>query len=185
MFRPPAGPGGPVAGHGEGIEMKRSDTPPADLVRRQADPVDPSFELAHSPFFWLSRVSGRYVQDMGAVLRRIGMDVPRWRVLMILHEHDPASVSTIADLAVIKLSTVTRIVQRMQAEGLVTCAPRVSDARVTDVSLTEAGARAVEQVRSQASRIFHQAFDSVTSEEIAGFLGLMRRLFDNLETPPR
>lgn len=165
--------------------MGRSDAPKDELVRRRADPVDPLFELAHSPFFWVSRVSGRYVLDMGAVLRRIGMDVPRWRVLMILHEHDPASVSTIADLAVIKLSTVTRIVQRMQAEGLVTCAPRPSDARVTEVSLTEAGAEAVERVRSQASRIFHQAFDSVSDAEISQFLDIMRRLFDNLETPPR
>jgi DNA-binding MarR family transcriptional regulator len=152
--------------------------------RRQADPADSLFELEHSPFYWLSRVSGRYVLDMGAALRRVGMDVPRWRVLMILHEHDPASVSTIADLAVIKLSTTTRIVQRMQAEGLVTCAPRPTDARVTEVRLTAAGSRAMEQVRGQASRIFRQAFDDISDKEMTVFIAVLQRLFDNLESPP-
>ena len=152
--------------------------------RRQADPADPLFELEHSPFYWLSRVSGRYVLDMGAALRRVGMDVPRWRVLMILHEHDPASVSTIADLAVIKLSTMTRIVQRMQAEGLVSCNPRASDARVTEVRLTPAGSHAMEQVRDQASRIFRHAFHDVSDKEMVVFIGVLQRLFDNLESPP-
>jgi DNA-binding MarR family transcriptional regulator len=152
--------------------------------RRLADPADPLFELEQSPFYWISRVSGRYVLDMGAALRRVGMDVPRWRVLMILHEHDPASVSTIADLAVIKLSTMTRIVQRMQVEGLVTCGPRSSDARVTEVRLTPAGSRAMEQVRDQASRVFRHAFHGVSDKELTGFLGVMQRLFDNLESPP-
>lgn len=165
--------------------MRRSKATSAEPIRSRADPADAAFLLAHSPFFWLSRVSGRYVLDMGAVLRRVGMDVPRWRVLMILHENDPASVSTIAELAVIKLSTVTRIVQRMQVEGLVSCAPRATDARVTEVSLTPAGAQAVERVRRQASRIFHQAFDTISDEEIAAFIDLLRRLFDNLEAPPR
>ena len=157
---------------------------PKTAPRRQADPADPAFELEHSPFYWLSRVSGRYVLDMGAALRRVGMDVPRWRVLMILHEHDPASVSTIADLAVIKLSTMTRIVQRMQVEGLVACAPRATDARVTEVRLTPAGSQAMEQVRGQASRIFRQAFHDIPDPDMTGFIAVMRRLFDNLESPP-
>jgi DNA-binding MarR family transcriptional regulator len=152
--------------------------------RRRADPADPLFELEHSPFYWISRVSGRYVLDMGEALRRVRMDVPRWRVLMILHEHDPASVSTIADLAVIKLSTMTRIVQRMQAEGLVTCAPRASDARVTEVRLTPAGSEAVERVRGQASRIVRHALHDVSDKELTAFIAVLRRLFDNLESPP-
>ena len=157
---------------------------PKPAPRRRADPADPSFELEHSPFYWISRVSGRYVLDMGAALRRVRMDVPRWRVLMILHEHNPASVSSIADLAVIKLSTMTRIIQRMQTEGLVTCNPRASDARVTEVRLTPAGSEAVEHVRGQASRIVGHALHDISDKELTTFIGVLRRLFDNLESPP-
>lgn len=148
-----------------------------------ADPGDPLFGLVHSPFYWVARLSGRYGLDMGAVLRPVGLDVPRWRVLMILREREPASISTIADLAAIKLSTVTRIVQRMQIEGLVACGARANDARVTGVRLTPAGVQAVENVRRQASAIFHQAFAGVSSPEITAFNILLQRLFDNLEAP--
>ncbi|HEX4179164.1 MAG TPA: MarR family winged helix-turn-helix transcriptional regulator [Caulobacteraceae bacterium] len=154
------------------------------VARRRADPADPSFELDYSPFYWLSRVSGRYVLAMGATLRRVRMDVPRWRVLMILHEHDPASVSMIAELAVIKLSTMTRIVQRMQVEGLVSCSPRPSDARVTEVRLTPSGSAAMEQVRGQASLIFRHAFHDISDKEMLAFIDVLQRLFENLESPP-
>ena len=164
--------------------MNKQVLGPKTAARRRADPADPTFELAHSPFYWLSRVSGRYVLDMGAALKRVRMDVPRWRVLMILHENDPASVSTIADLAVIKLSTMTRIVQRMQAEGLVSCAPRATDARVTEVRLTPAGSAAMERVRGQASRIFRHAFHDVSDKEMLVFIDVLQRLFENLESPP-
>jgi DNA-binding MarR family transcriptional regulator len=153
-------------------------------ARRRADPADPSFELRYSPFVWLSRVSGRYLLDMGQALRRVRMDVPRWRVLMILHENDPASVSTIAELAVIKLSTMTRIVQRMQVDGLVTCAPRATDARVTEVRLTPAGIEAMEQARAPTSRIFRHAFHDVSDADMAAFTRVLQKLFDNLESPP-
>ena len=82
------------------------------------DPLDGDFEMANWPFYWITRVSRRYTHDMEDVLKKIGMDVARWRVLMILNEINPASVSELADHAVIKLSTMTKTVIRMQADGL-------------------------------------------------------------------
>jgi MarR family transcriptional regulator, organic hydroperoxide resistance regulator len=154
------------------------------LVRRQADPADSEFELSLSPFFWLSRVSGRYILDLEAVFKPIEMDVPRWRVLMILMENNPASVSAIAELAVIKLSTMTRIIQRMQSDGLVTCAPRPTDARVTEVHLTATGRAGVGRVCEQASRVFHRAVHGVSDGELLVLLDLLRRLYENMGSSP-
>ena len=156
---------------------------PDDLPLRMADPADPLFALVHSPFYWVARVSGRHGLDMGAALRRVGLDVPRWRVLMILRERDSASISAIADEAVIKLSTVTRMVQRLRIEGLVVCSARASDARVTEVRLTPAGVDVLEEVRRQASAIFRQGLAGVSSQELSALISLLQRLFYNLETP--
>ena len=65
-----------------------------DALHR-ADPAGPNFKLADSPLYWLARVAGRYRLDMDMVLKPIGMDVPRWRVLAILTEHEPASVTEV------------------------------------------------------------------------------------------
>lgn len=148
------------------------------------DPLNGQFEMASWPFYWITRVSRRYTHDMEDVLKKIGMDVARWRVLMILNEINPASVSELADHAVIKLSTMTKTVIRMQAEGLVVTAPRQSDARVTEVSLTEAGRNTIGSVRRQASRVFLKAFQDFDAAEIRRLNETLKRVFANLEDFP-
>jgi len=136
------------------------------------------FSFRTWPFYWLTRANGRYLRNMEAALRPIGLDVPRWRVLMVLHEEGCASVSEIADHAISKLSTMTKIVQRMQADGLVTCRPRASDARVTEVLLTKAGQAAGERAWQAADRIYSQAFGSMRKGDVA----VLNRLLEQLAT---
>jgi DNA-binding MarR family transcriptional regulator len=150
-------------------------------LRRKADPVDPDFEIAGSPFYWLARVDGRYTLRMDAVLKRIGMDVPRWRVLMLLTEHSPASVSELAEHAIIRMSTMTKIVHRMKAEGYVGTRVSATDGRVTEVVLTPKGRQSVQQVRAQAGQIFQQAFHDLSDSQLAGLNEVLQHIFQNLE----
>ena len=149
-----------------------------------ADPALPGFRLDASPLYWLARVAGRYRLDMDLVLKPIGMDVPRWRVLAILAEHEPASITELCDHAVIRLSTMTRIVQRLADGGLVTTRPRRADGRVTEVLLTAAGRDAAVGVHRQASRIFRQGFEGFAAADVAVLNAMLRRLFDNFGQPP-
>jgi len=144
-----------------------------------ADPAHPDFVLDGSPLYWLARVAGRYRLDMERVLKPIGMDVPRWRVLAILSEHEPASISELCDHAVIRLSTMTRIVGRLVEAGLVTTRPRGSDARVTEVSLTDAGRTAAIDVHRLASRAFRHGFEDFSAGEVEQFNAMLKRLFAN------
>lgn len=153
-------------------------------AKRRGDPAYESFSIHDSPFYLISRVSGRYVLDMEAVLKPIGMDIPRWRTLMIVREREPSSVSEIAELAAIRLSTMTRVVQRLARQGLVRIEPRANDGRKTDVYLTAAGRAAVSQVRSIASRVYQSGFRDFTPAEIRTLNGLLARVFDNLAVVP-
>jgi MarR family transcriptional regulator, organic hydroperoxide resistance regulator len=151
---------------------------------RSADPAEPSFSILESPLYWVVRIDHRHVHELNAVLKRIGMDVPRWRVLMILTEFEPASVSLIAEHGVIKLFTMTKTVKRLEREGLVKTRQRASDARVTEVVLTEKGREAVTRVRAQASRIFHQAFDGIDATEMKYLNKVLKRISRNLDRTP-
>jgi DNA-binding MarR family transcriptional regulator len=148
---------------------------------RRADPVDPDFKIASSPFYWLARVDGRYTLAMDAVLKRIGMDVPRWRVLMLLTEHSPASVSELSEHAIIRLSTMTKIILRMKTEEYVDTRPSAADGRVTEVLLMPKGQQAVKHVRTQAGRIFQQAFRDLSASQLAGLNDVLRKVFHNLD----
>ena len=103
------------------------------------DPASPGFRVELSPFFQMNRTVGAYGLTMERALRAVGMDIPRWRVLMLAHERGPVSVGEIADGGVLKLSTATRVVQRLRDEGLVRLRRSSVDARVTEVQTTAAG----------------------------------------------
>jgi DNA-binding MarR family transcriptional regulator len=149
-------------------------------AKRRGNPANDDFELRHSPFFLLSRLSNRYVQNLDAVLKAIDMDVPGWRTLMIVAEHEPRSVSEIADLSAIRLSTMTRVVQRLIQQGLVRVQPRAEDARKTDVYLTPAGRAACKRVRVIASGVYERATSDFTDADITRFCDLLLRAYRNL-----
>lgn len=163
--------------------MARKTRKSADAKRR-GDPATADFLITDSPFYLIARTAGRYAMDLENALRTIDMDVPSWRALMIVHETNPSSVSEIADRAVIRLSTMTRVVQRLEKRGLVKLDVRATDARVTEVYLTPAGLRTVAQVRAIASRIYNIAFHDLSPAEIATLNTLLGRVFRNLAIQP-
>jgi len=140
------------------------------------------FKASEWPFFWMIRASSRYLQAADAVLKPIGLDVPRWRVLMSLYEKDTASVSELAERSVIRLNTMTKIVQRMQLDGLVTCRPRATDSRVTEVMLTEAGEAARKRARREVDRISGQVLEPLGERNIQTLNRLLQKVFDGFDT---
>ncbi len=163
--------------------MKRKSAIAYDAKTR-GDPEFARFRVEDSPFYLIARTNGRYVLDMERALKRIGMDLPRWRTLMLVHERNPSSISEIAERAVMRLSTMTKVAQRLEKEGLVKLATRKTDGRKTDVHITGKGEDGVVQVRRVASRIYGMAFHNFSADDVAALNELLRRVFNNLAPPP-
>lgn len=131
------------------------------------------------PFFWMTQAVGRYLQKLERALKQNGLDVSRWRVLMSVGDRT-IGVSEIAELAIVKLPTMMKIVQRMEAEGLVLCEARQSDARFTDVSLTAAGQDARRKAWAIANRLYESAFRDMPRGEQAKLNEMLRDVFGRL-----
>jgi MarR family transcriptional regulator, organic hydroperoxide resistance regulator len=149
-------------------------------MKQRADPLFGQFRLDDYPFYLVSQASDQYVRRMERVLKTIGMDLPSWRTLMLLNEKSPRSVSEIAGLAVIKVPTMMKALQRMQKKGLVTIARGRQDARVTEVHITDKGHEGVGRIRRIASRIYNQAFHHFTAAEIRDLNVTLVRILENL-----
>ncbi len=145
-------------------------------------PSIPTFRKEDWPFHWVTRTSGRYYQVIERVLKPLGLDVPEWRALNCLDEEIGVSVSEIADACIIKLNTTTKIIQRMQAEELVACAPRATDARVTEVRLTEKGRALATAARARTDALFTFAFEGIDRGEVAIMNRVLERLFERLDS---
>lgn len=135
----------------EGIEGKHGKAPAPD-----SDGTD--FDAREWPFFWLTHATGLYLNRLERGLKKVGLDIGRWRVLMCVPPGHALSVSEISELAIVKMPTMMKLIQRMEAEGLVLCAARETDGRVTEVSLTEAGLEARTRAWQTAGKIFARVF---------------------------
>lgn len=83
-----------------------------------------------------------------------------------------------------RLSTMTKVAQRLEKEGLVKLATCKTDGRKTDVHITAKGEDGVVQVRRVASRIYGMAFHNFSADDVAVLNELLRRVFNNLAPPP-
>lgn len=148
---------------------------------QSGNPGDTAFRVDRYPFYLLNRLVSRYNSIIDARLRAIGLDIPSWRVLMILGEKSPRGARGIAEAAVINLSTMTRIIQRMTAAGLVTTTPSPDDARVTSVMLAPAGDARLAEARQATAPIYAHLITGLRTEEFEQLIALLGRLHDNLE----
>jgi len=148
--------------------------------RPLGDPGTPHFQVSSYPFYLVNRLTSRYNQVIESRLKGIDLDIPSWRVLMVLGETNPRGVRDLADSAVIPLSTMTRIVQRMSAAGLVRSAVSAADARVTEVQLTALGEAKLAEAREVTSPIYHLVIGDMTAAEFENLIDLLDRLYRNL-----
>ena len=94
--------------------------------------------------FRLYTASRLITQAYHPLLQEIGLTYPQYLVMMVLWEQDAQPVNDIARRLYLETNTVTPLLKRMEAEGLVTRTKGKADARQVIVQLTGKG-RALEE----------------------------------------
>ena len=113
-------------------------------------PVDPlRFVDDYLPAL-LAQASQLISSEFHAVARKQGFSVAEWRVMATLAGGAPVSIGQLAQVTLIKQPTVTRLLDRMELQGLVARLPHDSDRRVTLVRITRKGGRTVEHLMGLA-----------------------------------
>ena len=153
-------------------------------LRERCDPGSRHFRLDDYPYYLMAVAIERYSSAIEAALQEFGMDRPSWRALMVLGERDPSGSSEIAEKTATKLSTMTRVLQRMELDGLVSRVPRPSDSRVTDVHMSERGKLVLARLKKIASGIFARSFDGVSDSDFDAFIGVLTRANTNMSRSP-
>lgn len=148
--------------------------------RKLADPGTAAFQVDKYPFYLLNRLVSRYNVVIESRLKAVDLDIPYWRVLMVLGQTSPLSVGQLADAAVIPFSTMTRIIQRMAAAGLIASKPLETDNRVVEVSLTARGRRKLRAARKITAPIYAKVIDGLSVEEFEALTSCLDRLYGNL-----
>ncbi|MBD0273334.1 MAG: MarR family transcriptional regulator [Acetobacteraceae bacterium] len=89
--------------------------------------------------YLLARVSHVLSSEFHQQLRRRGVGVPVWRVLASLSGSKGETVTGLAEVCLLQQPTMTKLLDRMVRDGLVTRSQDARDRRVVRVALTQRG----------------------------------------------
>jgi MarR family transcriptional regulator, organic hydroperoxide resistance regulator len=117
-------------------------------------------------------------------LRVHGMTVQRWRVLMALITRDGRTVSDLVEYTIIAQPVLSRIIDQMERDGLVTRRTARRDSRVIEVYLTPHGRKLYAEIAPVAARHAELTVKSLTAAQRKELLALLRIVTRNLTEAP-
>jgi DNA-binding MarR family transcriptional regulator len=112
---------------------------------------------------------------MGRLGARHGLSLTTVRLLGILWDRRPR-MSDLADHLGLEKQTLSGLIARAEQRGLVTRAPDPDDRRATNVVLTPAGVKVVEQLRAEGIRDLAPLLESLSAADRRTLQTLLKRL---------
>jgi MarR family transcriptional regulator, organic hydroperoxide resistance regulator len=109
-------------------------------------------------------------------LRPGGVPIEQYRILEVLDASEPAAMGEIAQQSLIEAPTLTKIVDRMVAEGLVYRAPDPNDRRRVLILATPAGKALFKRLRGVSTAQEQRIVDLLEGEKAAALRSLLKEL---------
>lgn len=144
--------------------------------------MDERFNLDNQLCFRLYTASRLITQAYHPLLSEHGLTYPQYLVLLVLWEKDEQPVNDIAKRLLLETNTVTPLLKRMEAEGIVTRSQGKKDARQTIVKLTKKGRDLQKKLTDVPETVGSAVLcESVTPETIPGLFGMLDDIINQLQ----
>ncbi len=131
--------------------------------------------------YLLNRAGARIAEAFGKEVRPLGATLQTWRVLAALRERDGRRMGDLSQTTSIEVSTLTRLVDSMEAKGLVARRHAAADARVVALHVTAAGRRLTQRLLPVAERYERVALQGFEAREAEALKAALRRLYANMD----
>ena len=161
-----------------------NDVPKGRVVADQLDMLSLGVPMDDFLPYLLNRITNRLNLNLLENLRPLKINVSRWRVLAVLHSRDGRSIGELATYTVMDQSTLSRVVDQMERDGLVERRRQAKDSRVVRVHILEAGNDTFNLILPIALRHMERALDDFSAEERRLILLLLHKMLDNIRTTP-
>lgn len=127
-----------------------------------------------------ARVHAHTVAATGVQISRTGL-----RFLSLVDDTGPASATTMAAVLDVSQPTASRVLQRLEDDGLVVRRASTSDGRVSHYLTTAKGRRALQRVHRYHVEQLASVLDDVDEQRRADIAGAVTELVDRLTAASR
>ncbi|WP_180024845.1 MarR family winged helix-turn-helix transcriptional regulator [Acinetobacter sp. YH1901134] len=134
--------------------------------------------LKNYPFFWISQVNGRYSQLIEKSIKKLGIDNTRRKIILSANALGQASITEIANLSTLKLTTATKAVYRLVEDDIVEVFSSDQDERISMVKLTEKGYSLVEQINQISQVTLSGILNAFDDQELSDLNAQLKKMFD-------
>ena len=141
-----------------------------------------AFLLDNQLCFRLYTASRLITQAYHPLLGEYGLTYPQYLVLLVLWEKDAHPVNDIAKRLLLETNTVTPLLKRMEAEGILTRTKGEKDARQMIVKLTKKGRELQNKLTDVPEAVGSAVLcESVTPETVPGLFKMLDDIIDQLK----
>jgi MarR family transcriptional regulator, lower aerobic nicotinate degradation pathway regulator len=151
------------------------------VARGGAAETLPAFELDSHIFYLFTQIFGRRNQQLSKQLTPLGITVPQWRILAVLHERPGCTMNELAEVTTVDRTTLTRALDRMVASGLAERHDDPQDRRSVRLWLTAPGKDMFRRVLPRVVQQNERAVRGFSAAELATFRAQLHRMVRNLD----
>lgn len=146
--------------------MSRPSKPPS-----APDPMTrPLFNPADWPIAWMARAERQHARNATALLAPLGIHHREFRLLALLGHAEQPTVGELAELAVLERPTVSKMLDRLEAEGWVRRGRSAQDGRHAKLALTAAGRAKLRTAAPIVEDLFRRYQQGTPADEQARFV---------------
>lgn len=138
------------------------------------------FDIDACLAFLTNKVSKKLADEFNDRLLPLGMTRVQWMAMYYLLKHGPLNQSELAEKMDVKNSTIARLADRMQKEGLIRREKDAADRRITYLNLTDKGATAIRVMLPAGQAMSDDIAAGITAEEFAVFKAVLDKMLQNI-----
>lgn len=106
----------------------------------------------------------------------VGIALPRWRIMLVLHEEGKLAQKDLAALLSMDPGLLTRQLKQMEIEGIVKRKSALEDNRITRVQLTAKGAEMVAAAQPLRQSFFEKALEGLPADKLGATMEILETL---------
>ncbi|MCY6379424.1 MarR family winged helix-turn-helix transcriptional regulator [Hoeflea prorocentri] len=130
--------------------------------------------------YLMNRIMGRYNANLRTEISALGLSTAKMRALAVLSVKDGLSIGELAVYAVVEQSTLSRALEGLLEQGLISREIDTEDHRSSRIYLTGPGRSAYDRLWPQMKASHNRMFAGIDEAERQAFLCTLRKMLANI-----
>ena len=156
----------------------KTNPPPATFYC--ADNYNPEDSMG----YLMRQILGTVAHEVERQLAHTDLTNAQWVPLYKLYIGSATTVAELARQSNLDAGAMTRLLDRLEAKNLCKRVRSEEDRRVVNITLTEAGKQAAQEIPQVLSRVQNAHLAGFSAEEFEALKGYLRRILNNAKTAP-